>query len=305
MRCYVLTGDDDWSLRARRDQLVAEAGVAAEKVERYDLSGDGGGELVTSAATFSLFGGARVLAAQPAVDLSADSATRLLATAGDVTVLLYGMSAVPAAVKKILAGQVTFETHKTPTGSAAAQRISELAAAAGVRLDAAARAHLMERAGHDLPRVADVLRQLSSVGIAAPSAAQLDVLLGSSAAAGLPWHVSDAVERGDVAAALNLSPALTPVAAVAYLASRIGQLGRISDDGMSSGQQVAAALGTSSPAAGQKLLAVARRLGRGGIAASWDVVAAADRRVKVGGDPHAELDLLLVRLARIWSAPAS
>lgn len=302
MKCYVLTGSDDWAIRARRAQLLAEHQIGPSSVERFDVEDDGGQHLVAAAATFSLFGGTRLLDASPADALTAECARALAASATDVVIVLRGAKALTASVKKALGDDAQVQTFPIPTGRAVPARIVELAASHGVTLEDKARAVLVERGAHDLPRVAGALAQLASVGLTSPSAEQVERLMGTSAAPGVPWALSDALEAGDIAAALEIAETLEPVAVVAYLASRTGQLGRIVDDRLTDPDAIMSVLGLSSPFPARKLSKVAARLGSSGVAASWDLVAAADRSVKVAPDPRAALDLLVVELASLWGA---
>ena len=86
------------------------------------------------------------------------------------------------------------------------------------------------------------------------------------------------------------------------LASRTGQLGRIVDDNLTDPDAIAGAFGMASRFPAQKLGRLANRLGKLGVAASWDAVAAADRAVKVAPDPRAALDILIVQLCSLWAA---
>ena len=249
-----------------------------------------------------MFGGPRLLDASPADKLTAENAAELVARATDVTVLLRGPAAASAAVRKALGEHATFETFRTPTGMAVPERIAALAALNQVTLEPAVRTLLVERGKDDLARVGSVLAQLGTLGMTHPSAEQVSTLLGSTSAAAVPWALADALDVGDVPAALTVAGGLEPVAAVSYLASRTGQLGRIVDDGMQDPAEVAGAFGMSSSYAAGKLLQVARRIGPGGVAASWNLLAAADRRIKLSPNPAAALDVLLVELAAVWSA---
>lgn len=299
MRTVLLTGDDELAVRARRTDLLRECGVDGGAVERFDITEDGGSSLARAAGAMSLFGGPRVLDGTGAQALTVDAATAIGSANSDAVVLLRADSAVPAAARKAL-GDIEVISCRLPAGKGVAIRVDELARDAGITLDSAARGLLADRAGHDLPRVASVLAQLAAAELRRPRREQVLTLLGSAAAPEVPWALSDAVEAGDTVTALRVAAGLEPVAVVAYLASRAGQLGRIVDEGLRGGDQVAAALGIS-PYPAQKLAALAGRIGPGGVAATWDLVAAADRAVKVGGTPAMTLDLLIVELTAVWA----
>ena len=302
MRCLLLTGDDDLAIRARRAALLTDTDVAADAVERFDLAVDGGAALVAAAGAMSLFGGPRLLEAHPAAALTEDAATKLAAVAAlsDATVVLYGPAPTPK-VKAALGDVAQGEAYPLPrTAGAQGARIAGLAAEHGIALDSTGRAMMLERAGHDIPRAASVLAQCALLGLTHPSPAQLDTLLGSSHAPGVPWALTDAVEAGDLATALTLCDSLDPVAAVSYLGSRTGQLGRIVEDGLGTPEEAASAFGLHTYPAG-KLIALASRLGRRGVAHSWDIISGADRAVKSSTGSRAALEITVCELTALWS----
>jgi DNA polymerase III delta subunit len=306
MTVFVFTGDDEWAIRARRAELLTQLNVPSAGVERFDLTVDGGTALVTACSTFSLFGGVRLLDADPAHELSPEAAGVLgTALPADVHVLLRGPAAVPAGIRRRLGGDVVVETFKTPTGRAATQRIHQMARAAGLTLSAPVMARLAELGGHDLPRVASIIGQLSLIGLPSPSLTQVERLLGTSHAPGASWALTDALEAGDVATALELGAGMDPVGVVGYLASHTGKVGRILDDQLTDPDAIAGAFGLSNRFPATKLAALSQRLGKTGVARSWDLIGAADRAVKVAPDPHPALDLLLVQLADLWSGGTS
>lgn len=301
MRILALTGDDSWAVRARRAAAIESSPTGPSGVERYDLADDGGASLVKAATTMSLFSGVRVLVGEPAAALSESCANALAAASTDAHIILWGSAAIPVNVQTILGDRLQHEQFPIPRGRAIDARVDAMLLQTGVRLSSAARANVIARAGEDLPRALGTLMQLAHMALLSPTDSQVERLLGSSSGTPAPWVLADALERGELAGALEMSAVLEPVATVNYLSSRMGQVARVLDEGVPEAAAVAAWFGWSSTTQASKLIGLARRLGPEGVAISWDLIAAADRAVKVSPDASATLDILLVKLCRMWS----
>jgi DNA polymerase III delta subunit len=239
-------------------------------------------------------------------DAVSDDVWRQLAELADGSdaVIVAQVDKIDAARAKKLSDVITVERFKAPTGRDVAGRIDSLAHAHGIKLNSQARAVLVERAGHDLERAESVLKALSAGGFTQPSTAQVEVLSGTSVAAEVPWALSDALEAGDLAGALDAARRLEPIATVAYLSGRMVQVGRLVDTQAANAEEAAALLGVK-PYPAEKLLTLARRLGPDGARRSWQALAGLDRAVKVERDTHttdALLDLALGELVKWWGA---
>lgn len=309
MELHVFTGDDDSEIRRRRDELLAGAAPDAG-VEHVDVALDGGSVLANAVGAVSLFGGKRVVAAENIETLSDGALEAITAAAGasDALVVARCTNAPSPKLRKALAAIGTVTTCRAPQGKGVAMRVDELTRAAGLRLGGDLRRMLVERAGHDLSRVESVCRQLVTLEVTTPTRAQLDVLLGSSAAPGVPWTLTDALEAGDLAGALDAADGLEPIPVVAYLSSRAMQIGRLVDAGVTSVDDAATLLGLKHRFQAERLVRLARQLGPSGVNAAWCALAGADRAVKhASGNSTVSsavvLDQLLVRLAGIY-APA-
>lgn len=297
---HVFAGDDDLAVTDRVRALLATSHAGG--VEHVDVAADGGAALAAAVASPPLFGARRVVAADN-IDALADLWLDALAAAApgsDALVVARAGTALPARLRARLGRLGTVETLSRPKGNRAAAAASAITAA-GLRLGPAERRLLAARCGADPARLRSVLAQLRLAGIERPTAAQLDTLCGTAAAPPAPWQVSDALEAGDVAAALDTAAGLEPVAVVAHLAARTAQAGRIVDGRLAGPDDIAATLGVARFAA-ERLARLAGRLGPAGVAASWDAVVAADRAVKGHRHPRAALDVCLLRLAPRWAA---
>lgn len=302
MQLTVLVGDDDLAIRQRRAALLEAAAIGPFGIETLEVPLDGGEALVVAATAPSMFGGVRVVSAE-GIDALSEGNAAALAEAGpasDAVIVARAQGLIPTRVRKLLAGAGEVVSLSLPRGKAVTGRITEMARAAGVVLGPPERALLAARGGDDLSRVATVLSQLAASGRTRPSTSQLEMLLGSTAAAGAPWEVSDALEQDDLAKALEAAHRLEPVAVVAYLCNRATQLTRIIDAGLSDGAAVMAELGLAHRFMADKLLRVATGLGEAGVRSMWEVLGGADRTVKWSRHPEAALDLVLAQLSSLY-----
>lgn len=300
MPLFVLTGSDATALRARRAQLRSDAGVAVSSVEHFDLTEDSGDRLVAAATMFSLFGGDRFLSATPAAALSPQNAARLADVAQpDATVVVSGPAALTAALRKALAGAV-IESFATPTPRDARARVAELARGHGVRLAPDAHTLLTGLAVTHWTLVCGVVTELAAAGLHNARAEDVSPLLGTAAPPPTPWGLADALEGGDLPKALAMVEHLEPVPAVAYLAKRIAQVGRLVDAGVTHPGEAETVLGIQGAGA-RTLLLLAKRLGTAGTGRSWDLLASADRAVKVSRQPSDVVTVLVCQLAGEWA----
>lgn len=302
MDLTVLTGDDDLAIRTRRTRVLADLGVDEAGAERVDVAQDGGEALIGAVSSPSLFGGRRVVLADGMEALDETYLEMLLAAAptSDAVVVGRASGALPPKVRENLKKVGTVTSLALPKGKGIAMRVEEMLSSAEVHLDAGNRRLLVERAGHDLDRLASVLRQLSITGITRPTRQQLELLLGTTSAPGVPWDLSDAVEDGNLARALTSSAGLEPIPALAYLASRVAQVGRVVDAGAYDPDRAAELLGLGHRFQAEKVVRAAKRLGEEGSRRAWDVVVAGDRAVKHAKDPHAAFDQVLVQLTACY-----
>lgn len=290
---FILAGPDTTAVRARTADLLRSCEGAA--VSRFDLHEDGGDALAAAATSMSLFGGPRVLLADPVNILSEPCAAALSgALAPDVTVILTGGGVVPVAVRRALPDAV-MESFTLPTPRDAGARVSTAAQMAGVSLDRPARELLVRLAPGHWSRVVGALAQLRALGLDTVGADDVRPLLGTAAAQTVPWALTDAMGAGDLPAALRIARTLDPIPTVGYLANRTAQLGLALDSE-----------GGETPAgADARSAALARRIGRPGIGRSWDLVATAASEAKRSTTPGDVLAVLVVRLTRIWAPTVS
>lgn len=299
MPLYVLTGPDGEAIRERRDELARAASIAAGHIERFDVSDDGGDQLLRAATSASLFGGPRLLEGVPLGTLKVDHAHQIVtAHSPGVTVVLRDGSAPSSAMRKALAG-ASFETFAFPSAREAAGQVATLAQKVGIRVEPEAHRVLTGLAPTDWPRVRSALRELQAMGRTVAVTSEVEALVGTASAPSAPWTLTDALERGDRGEAMRLSAALEPISTVAYIGKRVGLVGRAREGAFADAAGAAGALGVSAGAA-RRLLGLAGALGEDGMARSLDLVATAAREVKVSRSPHDVLTVLVLGLAPLW-----
>lgn len=298
----LLTGDDPVALRQARRSWVDAQAVA---VERIDLAESGIQRVIDAVRSPDMFAEHRALDVSSGEALDT-AATRRLAEAmggSDARVLIHGGATRPhRAVLEALSGVGTHQHLAAPSRREVPGRIAQMARQAGVELDAAGRRALAERSGHDLERVAAVLDMLARAGIPRPQARQIDLLLGSSAAPGVPWEVTDAVEAGDVARALEAVAGADAQAVLSWLGRRVVELGRLAEQDVGDEQHAQQILGGPAWRAG-KAIVPARRLGARAPQALAEVVAATAAARGSNGHAEQRAAALVVRLARLFEDP--
>ncbi len=183
---------------------------------------------------------------------------------------------------------------------------------APVRLDGPAQAQLDQHLGEDLGRLTTVLDALAAAyGVGARiGVEQLEPYLGAAGSVP-PWELTDAIDRGDVAAALGTLRRLLgagerhPLVVMATLQSHYLRMARL--DGAEVVDEAAAAgilgiKGSTYPA--KKVLTQQRRLGHDGVVRAVTLLAEADLALRgaKGWPDGVVLDVLIARLCRLTPA---
>ena len=291
----VHAGSDRATVNAIVDQAIKAAssrlGVEPERIS----CGDSPGALADAIASPSLFGGSRsvVVDLEGITDHEID---RIAAAASlaEATVIGYG-SDVSAGVRKRLSVFATVTSHAIPRAKDAGEHIAALGSVFGLDLDRASIDELTRRCGHDLDRASSVLRALAAGGYHRPTPPQIRMLAGTSEADGVPWDVTDALEQGDLAAAMGASRRCEPIAVIAYLASKAVEAARVCEHPSTPASEL---LGVT-PWQAKKAEGLARRLGSDGARVLVMALARADREVKLAGDRgHDVVDTVLAHWVR-------
>ena len=193
------------------------------------------------------------------------------------------------------------------TGKARDQWLAARLKAAPVRLDPRAAATLGRHLGEDVGRLTSLLDGLASAygEGARVGEAELEPFLGEAGAVA-PWALTDAIDKGDTAAALAQLHRMTgagdrhPLAIMSSLHRHYAAMLRLDGAGVADEQAAASLLGTA-PFPARKALAQARRLGSSGVARAVTLLAGADLDLRgATAVPGAVvLEVLVARLSRL------
>ena len=313
---YLVRGHDDVALgdavRALVTELVgpAEASLVVEELagDDYEMRA-----LVEAAQTPAFLAERRVVVARDVGRFSTADAAPLIAYLTDplattALVLVSGggqlARALVDAVKKV--GHVV--EADVPSGRGRSTWLAAQLKQAPVRLDAAASAAVADHLGEDLSRLPGLLATLAA---AYGPGARLDAdevaqYLGAAGSVA-PWELTDAIDRGDPAAAVGHLRRLLegggrhPLVVMASLHTHFARMLRLDGDpDVVDEKSAAAALGmTGSTFPAKKALTQTRRLGGEAIKRAILLLADADLALKGTIDWPGELvlEVLVARLA--------
>ena len=196
-----------------------------------------------------------------------------------------------------------------PSGKARQQWFADRVGAGPVRLEPRASTRLAEHLGDDLGRLdglLDVLQAVYGQG-ARVSADDLEPFLGS-AGSGAPWDLTDAIDRGDTAAALGQLQRMMgagerhPLQIMATLQVHFGRMLRLDGAGVRDDVEAAKILGMSgSTFPAKKALQQGRKLGHGNVSRAIALLAEADLDLRGLRDLPGTtvLEVLVARLTRL------
>lgn len=200
-----------------------------------------------------------------------------------------------------------------PTGKARIGWLNERLATAPVTLDGQAITRLAEHLGDDMGRLDGILAVLgavhgegSRIGVE-----QLEPFLGAAGSAA-PWDLTDAIDRGDAAAALSqLGRQLGagerhPLQVMGSLTSHFGRILRLEGADIRDENDAAKALGiTGSTFPAKKALTQCRKLGHQNVVRAITLLAEADLDLRGRRDLPGDvvMEVLVARLARLAGPP--
>lgn len=319
---YLVRGDDPVITGDAVRALVAElVGDEDPSFVVEELSGEEypANAVVDAAQTPPFFGDRRVVVARDVGRFTTAEAGPLIAYLADPLpttnlVLVGGGGQLPRAlidaVRKV--GHVVDTAVPSGRGRTAwlASRLKE----GPVRLDASASALVGAHLGDEVGRLTALLDTLAAaygegarVGVE-----EVTPFLGQAGPVA-PWDLTDAIDAGDIAAALGHLRRLLaaggrhPLVVLATLHTHYARMLRLDGAGIVDEREAAAALAlTGSTFPAKKALVATRRLGHAGVARAISLLADADLALKGAVDWPAELvlEVLVARLARLAPRPA-
>lgn len=196
-----------------------------------------------------------------------------------------------------------------PGGKGADRWLDERLDDAAVRLDRSARALVHERFGEDRSRVVSLLHTLETAfgPGAALSATEVGPFLGDAGSVP-PWELTDAIDAGDVAGALDKLHRLLgagerhPLQLLATLHTHYGRMLRLDGERAADERAAAAILGMKgSTFPAKKALTQTRKLGSAKVQRAVRLLAEADLQLRgaLAWPPELVMEVLVARLARL------
>lgn len=319
---YLVRGGDA-ALRAAALRAVVEEAVdggdSSLMVEDHDAGdGDDAGPLVDAARTAPFLTERRVVIGREVGNYTGNALAALLAYLTDPSpttslVLVTGekgrLSAkVGTAVKAV--GRVVDAGVPANKGGRSSWLSAQLKGAS-VRLDPGATRALDAHLGEDLGRLASLLETLAAAyGPGAKLGAEEVAPFLGVAGSVPPWELTDAIDGGDTAVALEALHRMTgagerhPLQIMAVLHGHVANMLRLDGAGAADGEAAAAALGRDpkkSTFPAKKALEQGRRLGHDGVVAAIELLAQADLDVRgaKGWPETLVLEVLVARLSRL------
>jgi DNA polymerase-3 subunit delta len=311
---YAVRGDDpelvSQTARALVEELVRSEDPPTTAEERFGEDLDVA-SLVNACSTPPFFGGRRVVVVRDAGALRQDQAEAIAEylsapLASTSLVLVAGGGQLP----RRLLGAVSRagEVVEAGGGRDKARWVAERVGSGAVRLDRGAQRRILAHLGEDLGRVQGLLEVLAAAyGEGATLGEEdLEPFLGDPGSAP-PWELTDAVDRGDPAAALAALRRMTvagqrhPLVVMGVLHRHYGSMLRLDGSDAGSAERAAELLGARSAFRAKKALSAAKRLGPEGIGRAILLLARADLdlRGESGWPADVVLEVLVARLSRL------
>ena len=337
MSVQLVTGDDPVLLAEAVSRIVKETlgdedrSLALEQLDETSLREPDGGwslaPLVDAAQTEPFLTARRVVVGRHLARFSrsgqCDDLVRLLeslpATTDLVLVWERGVDptmggrlpaipkALAAAVKA--AGGAKLDANPPTRKSDAGKWLRDQLKQSSLKFEPAAVAAVEDLVGADRGIVVGLLRTLEgALGEGGTVTAGDVAVYGGDAGSVVPWELDDAIDRGDIAAALKvlhrLLPSRHPLQVLAALHGRYQRMLRLDGAGAADEHQAAAMLGMKgSTFPARKILGQTRKLGSEKIARAIRLLADADLALKGTVDWPGELvlEVLVARLAQLSS----
>lgn len=321
MALHLITGDDESLVLTAATELIHRLVGSGDRTMMVDDFSSDDYELravVEAAQTMPFLTDKRVVVARGIGRFVADDVGPLVAYLGDplpsTDLVLVGGSgrivkAITDAVKK--AGATTTNTAPPSSKRDRSLWIEEQIAGSDMKLDSSALALVAGWMGEEAGRLAGVLETLQSIygNDKKLSASDIEPFLGDAGSVP-PWDLTDAIDRGDTTAALELLARMMqsrhPLQLMAVLHNHYVRLLKLDGADANTEQAVAAALGIKTGFPAQKAMNQYRRLGSSAVARAIELLAQADLDLRGRRDLPEELvmEVLVARLSRLSPAPS-
>jgi len=226
---------------------------------------------------------------------------------GSTIILGAGGGTVPAPFVKAVQKAGAVVDAATPRGKARSSWVMDKLHDAPVKVDAAAARLIESHLGEDISRLEPLVTILTAAF--GPGAklgpAQIEPYLGE-AGSSAPWDLTDAIDKGDAAAAIEQLHRLMsgasrhPLGVISSLHTYVSRMARLDGANVAGEAEAAALLGIAAYPA-KKALSQSRRLGTEALLRMLSLVSDADvdLRGRSAWPPELILEVLVARLARV------
>jgi DNA polymerase-3 subunit delta len=312
---YFVKGDDpilvSQALAATVDAVVGDDD-AAMIVEDLSADDNAPASAAEAAATPSFLAPRRVIVVREVGRFTANQVAPLIEYLGsplDTSVIILGAGGgtVPAPLIKAVQKVGEVVDAAAPRGKARTSWVLEKLHDAPVRVDAAAARLIESHLGEDIARLEPLVTLLTAAY--GPGAklgpAQVEPYLGEAGGVAV-WDLTDAIDRGDAAAAIDQLHRLMggtgrhPLGVISTLATHVTRMARLDGANVATEADAAALLGIAAYPA-RKALTQSRRLGTDALLRMVTLVADADVDLRGRSSWSGELvlEVLVARLARV------
>jgi len=317
MASHLLTGDDESILRSAVADLVHELvgdGDRSMMVDDFDGEEYELRSVVDAAQTPPFLTSKRVVVARGIGRFGTDELASLLAYLErplETTDLVLAAGGGRIAKKLTDAVKAVGTVTSTAPPTRARDRagwIADHLAAAGLRLDDRATALLADRLGEDVGRLDGIATTLVATFGTGRALTVDDVEPFLGEAGGVPpWDFTDAIDRGDTAAALTMLGRMVhgggrhPLQVMAVLHNHYAAIAKLDGVDARTEQDAMTATGIKSPFPAKKALQNYRRLGGSGVKRAFELLAQADLDLRGGRDLPDEtvIEVLVARLSKL------
>lgn len=323
MAVHLVLGDDESIRRtavATLVQTLVGDGDRALMVDEFDGDEYGMGALVDAALTGPFLTDRRVVVARGAGRFTAEELAELVGYLADPLdstdlVIEWGSERRTKAFNEALAGAGADIVSTNPPNRARERSgwVVAEAAKAGVQLSAAAVDRLVAHLGDNVGDLDGILRTLASTYGTGNRLGPDDVDPFVGDAGGVPpWDLTDAIDRGDTRAAIDLLARMTggggrhPLQVMAILHGHYVRLAKLDGSGATDEATAASALGIKPGFPARKALAQHRALGGGRVRRAIEMLAVADLDLRGQRELPEDLvlEVLVARLSRLSVAAA-
>ena len=289
---HIIEGNDTDIAREKKTTLLS----GFDTIEEIDCSGDEGASLFEAVSSIPMFSDRRVVSVSGLENISELWARKITEVVSKAFVVGF-CNKVPTSLWKILSK--TSKKHEATTSKTTLTgRIATIAREYGIRLERDSVGLLASLGVEGLARVRNVCWQLSVVGINKPSVRQVSTLIGDVRLEGVPWGVTDALDKKDIKAALESEVEIFPL--VSYLYNEYSRAARVCEEGLKTTEEIQESLGCT-PFQARKALERSNRLGIVKLYEALDAVALGEIRCKDGTGEEAARVLLIADIGLIES----